>query len=57
VDTIQDGLMVVNRQGLIVSVNKALVEMTGYERTEKERVNEVLFPKDAAKNRQKNWGD
>ncbi len=34
VDTIQDGLMVVNRQGVVVSVNKALVEMTGYERTE-----------------------
>jgi two-component system, NtrC family, response regulator HydG len=34
VDTIRDGLMVVDTQGNIVSVNKALLEITGYDRPE-----------------------
>jgi PAS domain S-box-containing protein len=34
VDTIQDGLMILDRSGTIVSVNKALATMTGYAREE-----------------------
>jgi len=34
VDTIQDGLMVVDKEGTIVSVNKALEKITGYSRKE-----------------------
>jgi PAS domain S-box-containing protein len=34
VDTIQDGVMVVNPQGIIISVNRAFEEITGYERAE-----------------------
>lgn len=34
VDTIHDGLMVVDKRGIIVSVNKALLEITGYSRGE-----------------------
>ncbi len=32
VNTIQDGLMIVSRSGMIVSVNRALEEITGYDR-------------------------
>jgi two-component system, NtrC family, response regulator HydG len=34
VDTIQDGIMIVDRSGVIVSVNKALETMTGYSKGE-----------------------
>jgi two-component system response regulator HydG len=34
VDTIQDGIMIVDRSGIIVSVNKALETMTGYSKSE-----------------------
>lgn len=34
VDTIQDGIMIVDKGGTIVSVNRALLRMTGYERGE-----------------------
>ena len=34
VDTIQDGLMVVDKEGTIISVNKALETITGYGRKE-----------------------
>jgi len=34
VDTIQDGIMIVDQGGTIVSVNRALTEMTGYEQGE-----------------------
>ena len=34
VDTIQDGLMVVGKEGTIISVNKALEAITGYGRKE-----------------------
>ncbi|MFW5854514.1 MAG: sigma-54 interaction domain-containing protein, partial [Thermodesulfobacteriota bacterium] len=34
VDTIQDGIMIVDQGGTIVSVNRALTEMTGYEQEE-----------------------
>ncbi|MBW2107935.1 MAG: sigma 54-interacting transcriptional regulator [Deltaproteobacteria bacterium] len=34
VDTIHDGLMVVDKRGIIVSVNKALLKLTGYTRSE-----------------------
>lgn len=34
VDTIQDGVMVVNPQGIIISVNRAFEEITGYNRGE-----------------------
>jgi two-component system response regulator HydG len=30
VDTIQDGVMVVNPEGLVISVNRAFEEITGY---------------------------
>ncbi|MFP4306650.1 MAG: sigma-54 interaction domain-containing protein [Desulfococcaceae bacterium] len=34
VDTIQDGIMIVDKGGTIVSVNRALLRMTGYDRSE-----------------------
>ncbi len=34
VDTIQDGIMIVDKGGTIISVNRAMIEMTGYERDE-----------------------
>ncbi len=34
VDTIQDGIMIVNRSGTIVSTNKALETITGYSQNE-----------------------
>lgn len=34
VSTIQDGLMIVDKRGTIISVNKALMDMLGYDRTE-----------------------
>jgi two-component system response regulator HydG len=34
VDTIQDGVMVVNPEGVVVSVNRAFEEITGYEKNE-----------------------
>jgi PAS domain S-box-containing protein len=34
VDTIRDGVMIVNTRGAIVSVNRALEQMTGYQRNE-----------------------
>ena len=34
VDTIQDGVMIVDEGGTIVSVNKALEKITGYSRDE-----------------------
>jgi len=34
VDTIQDGVMIVDKDGTIVSVNRGLVRMTGYEKAE-----------------------
>ena len=34
VNTIQDGVMIVTPDGQIVSVNQALVDMTGYAREE-----------------------
>jgi two-component system response regulator HydG len=34
VDTIQDGLMVVNKEGVIVTTNKALGTITGYNKKE-----------------------
>ena len=34
VDTIQDGVMIVNPEGTILSVNRAFVQITGYERQE-----------------------
>ncbi len=34
VDTIQDGIMIVDKGGTIVSVNKALEKITGYSRDE-----------------------
>lgn len=34
VDTIQDGVMVVNPQGIVISVNRAFEEITGYARNE-----------------------
>jgi two-component system, NtrC family, response regulator HydG len=34
VDTIQDGIMIVDKGGAIVSVNRALLRMTGYDRSE-----------------------
>ena len=32
VDTIKDGVMIVDKRGIIVSVNRAMTEITGYER-------------------------
>jgi two-component system, NtrC family, response regulator HydG len=34
VDTIQDGVMIVNPNGMIISVNRAFEQITGYERSE-----------------------
>jgi PAS domain S-box-containing protein len=34
VDTIQDGVMVVNPEGVVISVNRAFEEITGYEKNE-----------------------
>ncbi len=34
VDTIHDGLMVVDKRGIIISVNKALLKITGYSKSE-----------------------
>ncbi|MFO8111601.1 MAG: sigma 54-interacting transcriptional regulator [Desulfosalsimonadaceae bacterium] len=34
VDTIKDGVMIVDKRGVIVSVNRAMSEITGYERDE-----------------------
>lgn len=34
VDTIQDGVMIVDKDGTIVSVNRGMVRMTGYEKAE-----------------------
>jgi PAS domain-containing protein len=34
VDTIQDGILIVDQEGTIVSVNKALRDMTGYSASE-----------------------
>jgi PAS domain S-box-containing protein len=34
VDTIQDGIMIVDKGGTIISVNRALLRMTGYDRDE-----------------------
>jgi PAS domain S-box-containing protein len=34
VDTIQDGVMIVNPEGTIIAINRAFEEITGYQRNE-----------------------